>query len=265
MENEATTNTFSVLDIADTAVKSRSNRLSELKDFIKNELKDGIDYGVIAVKKDTYTKPCLFKPGAEKICIFLELTPRYTLMSHTFLPNQPKQGKAYNEVTKKYEIVESIRNYYAWEWKCSLCYGDIETAQGVGMANTEESKYANQYNKGTATPDSMANTVLKISKKRALVDAVLGVGGLSDLFTQDLDDDPDIMDMRADKTTPKNKLTKDQKKTLYANTSALELEKMDLDNILAGFGYSSINDVKPTDYNNINIKLKELAKSRKGA
>ena len=43
------------------------------------------------------------------------------------------------------------------------------------------------------------------------------------------------------------------------------LEKMDLDNILADFGYSSINDVKPADYNNINIKLKELAKSRKGA
>ena len=37
-------------------------------------------------------------------------------------------------------------------------------------------------------PYTMDNTVLKMAKKRALIDATLLVASLSDIFTQDLED-----------------------------------------------------------------------------
>ena len=43
-----------------------------------------------------------------------------------------------------------------------------------------------------ADPYSIANTILKMAKKRAYVDAALSVASLSDIFTQDLEDMPDM-------------------------------------------------------------------------
>ncbi|MDD5703327.1 MAG: hypothetical protein PHU23_14925, partial [Dehalococcoidales bacterium] len=41
---------------------------------------------------------------------------------------------------------------------------------------------------------SLVNTILKMAKKRALVDAALSAGRLSDVFTQDIEDMPNIID-----------------------------------------------------------------------
>ena len=56
--------------------------------------------------------------------------------------------------------------------------------EGLGEANTLEAQNANK------NAFTLKNTVLKMAKKRALVDAALAIGRLSDLFTQDIDDDP---------------------------------------------------------------------------
>ena len=52
----------------------------------------------------------------------------------------------------------------------------------MGAANTRETKYRSR------DAYTLDNTVLKMGKKRALVDATLMVGSLSDIFTQDLED-----------------------------------------------------------------------------
>ena len=54
--------------------------------------------------------------------------------------------------------------------------------EGLGSCNTRERKYLKM------DPYTMDNTVLKMAKKRALVDAALLVASLSDVFTQDLED-----------------------------------------------------------------------------
>ena len=173
-----------------------------------------------------------------------------------------KQDRSWNEQNRKYEIKETIRNYYAWEFSCELYHGEVKVAEGVGMANTEEEKYVRQYT--TKTSDGMANTVMKIAKKRAFMDAILAVSGLSDLFTQDLEDTEDVRKLKVDKDSTAKMITRAQVKTVFANLGALGLIKTDLDTILNGLGYMSIKEVKSADVNKVLTAIKELAKERKG-
>lgn len=261
MENEITiVNSTSLIEqTTSNALIDKSKAFNEFKEFIKNDLKDGVDFGKIP----SVEKPCLFKAGGEKIQLYLGLTPQYKLLHREFVPNQVRKDKVWNDVTKKYQEVETVRNYYCWEWSCELWHGSVKVAEGVGMGNTEEDKYVSQY-KGAKTPDSLANTVMKISKKRAFMDAIIGVSGVSDIFTQDLEDSEMVNKLKVDKTTKVNKLTKDNIKTIYATLGALELVKSDLDKILNEMGYLKIQDCKADDCNAIIQKIKDLASSRKG-
>lgn len=261
MENEITiVNSTSLIEqTTSNALIEKSKAFNEFKEFLKNDLKDGVDFGKIP----SVEKPCLFKAGGEKIQLYLGLTPQYKLLHREFVPNQVRKDKVWNDVTKKYQEVETVRNYYCWEWSCELWHGSVKVAEGVGMGNTEEDKYVSQY-KGAKTPDSLANTVMKISKKRAFMDAIIGVSGVSDIFTQDLEDSEMVNKLKVDKTTKVNKLTKDNIKTIYATLGALELVKSDLDKILNEMGYLKIQDCKSDDCNAIIQKIKDLASSRKG-
>lgn len=234
-----------------------SNAMQEFKDFIKNELIDGIDYGVIP-----NAKACLFKSGGEKVQMFMGLTPQYKLLNRSFIANQEKKDRVWNDQTRKYEIKETIRNYYAWEFSCELYHGEVKVAEGVGMANTEEEKYVKQYT--TKTADGMANTVMKIAKKRAFMDAILAVSGLSDLFTQDLEDSEDVKKLKVDKDSTGKLITRAQVKTVFANLGALGLVKSDLDTIVNELGYTSIKEVKSSDVNKVLTAIKEMAQKRKG-
>ena len=85
----------------------------------------------------------------------------------------------------EFEIVDSTRDFengfFQYQVRCKLYKGDMLITEGLGSCNTKERKYAKQ------DPFSIDNTVLKMAKKRALVDAALLVASLSDVFTQDLE------------------------------------------------------------------------------
>lgn len=142
----------------------------EMKRFIDTLLVAGVDYGIIPNCK----KPTLLKSGAEKILNYMGLIART-------------------------EIVNRVEDYnigfFSYEAKVYLIdYNGVVKGEGVGITNTRESKYAksNGY--------SVQNVVLKMAKKRALVDAALNVGNLSARFTQDVED----MNIEADNTGGKN-------------------------------------------------------------
>lgn len=259
MENEVmVVNSTSLVQNSMTGgLQAISDNFKAFKEFVRNDMIDGIDFGTIP-----NAKPCLFKAGGEKVQMYLGLTPVYKLIHREFVPNQSKKDKVWNDAVKRYEFVDTIRNYYCWEWSCELWNGEHKVAEGVGCANTEERKYVTQYAK-SETPDSLANTVMKIAKKRAFMDAILAVSGLSDMFTQDLEDDEAITKLKVDKTTKLNKLTKDQIKLVYATVGATGLVESDLKQILNEMGYTSIKDCKGDECNKILDSLKALAKSRK--
>lgn len=130
----------------------------EMNRFIDTVLIAGVDYGIIPNCK----KPTLLKSGAEKILNYLGLIAR-------------------TEISNRVEDYNV--GFFSYEAKVYLIdYNGVVKGEGIGITNTREGKYAktNGY--------AVQNTVLKMAKKRALVDAALNVGNLSARFTQDVED-----------------------------------------------------------------------------
>lgn len=180
-------------------VKSVSTTLAKVKSLqatLKSILVENHDFGKIPGCGE---KPTLLKPGAEKILMALGVTSSYDLIEHT---------EYFND-----------KGFFAYTVKCTLLKGENKITEGLGHANSKEKKWAYEFvlekdlpagtdkdllkNKkfegkfGTyfkyeveADANSKANTILKMAKKRAQIDAVLTVASLSEIFTQDFDDLP---------------------------------------------------------------------------
>jgi len=104
----------------------------------------------------------LLKPGAEKLCEIYGLAQVC-------------------EVTQRIEDWE--KPFFHYEIRCDLVSkrsGQV-VGSGLGSCNSLERRYKNQ------DIPSQVNAILKIAKKRAVVDATLSVTRSSALFTQDED------------------------------------------------------------------------------
>ena len=131
-----------------------------LREFVREHMVEGEDYGVIP---GTSTKPTLLKAGAEKLNAIFGLAPIV-------------------EITNRVEDWDT--GFVAYEIKVTLLNKrttNVE-AEGIGSCNSRERRYKNQ------DAANIANTLLKMAKKRALIDATLSATRASGLFTQDLED-----------------------------------------------------------------------------
>lgn len=151
-------NSLSLIDSVDiNAVTNTLAKINQFQMIVQNTLKANHDYGVIPGT----SKPTLLKPGAEKIQMLFG-------------------------VTSEYEVTERIQDYdkgfFAFTVVCRIYKNDVKITEGVGHCNTREKKYVNQ------DPYTLANTCLKMAKKRAQVDATLTIASLSEVFTQDMED-----------------------------------------------------------------------------
>ena len=134
-------------------------RIKMFQQYVREHMTEGEDFGVIPGS----TKPTLFKPGAEKLNAIFGYAPKV-------------------EISNRLEDWD--KGFVSYEVKVSLINkrtGQME-AEGLGSCNSRERRYARQDAAG------IANTVLKMAKKRALVDATLSATRASGLFTQDLED-----------------------------------------------------------------------------
>ena len=182
------------------ALKTEAEKRKLIQSYIKKQLIEGVDYGPIVIGGQK-SKPTLFKPGAEKFCSLLHLRPRFEKDSETLemLP-------------------ESILNTGVIALKCELIHEDTGKiiAEGRGACTVQERK-------------GQLNTAIKIAEKRAQLDAVLRIG-LSDTFTQDLEDMQEVkqtngknelneMKIEINNLVKKHKLilTTKQKSTLSGN------------------------------------------------
>lgn len=176
------------------------HELQRLQEFIRKVMKEGVDYGSIPGSD----QKVLLKPGAEKLAEVYGLAPEIQILSmredwDAALQNRPA--------------------LFAYTVKCTLRRkrDGIIAAEGVGSCNSLEVQYRYRkeqcwhrtrpdgegwefktsrdgkkswWERRVVNPDpaDIANTVLKMAKKRALVDAVLSATRSSEIFTQDLDD-----------------------------------------------------------------------------
>lgn len=134
-------------------------RIQQLQSFMQTYMVEGTDYGLIPGKG---TKPSLFKPGAQKLMAEYNLASEIKGVEKEVTPNGGVE----------YTVTVSLRSKHT---------GMLE-GEGVGFCSSNERKYAK------ADVAEIQNTVLKMSKKRSLVDAVLDATGASVLFTQDIED-----------------------------------------------------------------------------
>jgi hypothetical protein len=168
------------------------DRILLLQEFVKDMMVQGIDYGVVP----GCPKPCLLKPGAEKLCDIFGFSKRIEVLN---------RQEDWNKGLFAYEVKTTLINKRT----------SLVEAEGVGNCNSQEKKYKTQ------DAFSIANTVLKMAKKRALVDAVLSATRSSGLFTQDLEDMGDMPVIMSSTPEPENRLRprpitdKQQKKIYY--------------------------------------------------
>ncbi|GAX06833.1 exodeoxyribonuclease X [Secundilactobacillus pentosiphilus] len=149
---------------------SQLKAISNFQSMVEQNLNDGQDYGVIP---GTGGKPTLLKPGAEKIQMLMG-------------------------VTSEYDVIKSVEDYekgfFTYTVKCTLLKNGQKITEGLGSANTKEKRYKNQ------DAFMLVNTVLKMAKKRAQVDATLTIASLSNVFTQDIEDMQDWQKQEATET-----------------------------------------------------------------
>lgn len=130
-----------------------------INEYIKNNMVDGKDYGSIEIRGHK-SKPSLFKPGAEKFCGLFKIRPTFKRDDETV------------------EMLGNTPGILAYICELVDSQGRV-IGEGRGTAKTDP--------KGG---DFDINKQVKIAQKRAQVDAVLRTGGLSDFFTQDMEDAP---------------------------------------------------------------------------
>ena len=149
-------------------VRSQVNQIQYL---MQDVLQKGTHYDTIIGCGD---RPVLLQPGAEKIALMFRFVPKY-------------------EITKE-DLGDNHREY---DVTCNLLNeeGSI-VGIGMGLCSTMEKKYRYRKDwqtKATVENEDIAdlwNTVLKMAKKRAFVDAVRSTTAASDIFTQDIEEAP---------------------------------------------------------------------------
>lgn len=227
MENVQATNLSIIENASLQQVQNTLAKIAQFQQIVHSQLKQNQDYGIIPGTP----KPTLLKPGAEKILMLMGLR-------------------------SEFEIVDSTRDFekgfFQYQVRCKLYRGDVLITEGLGAANTKERKYLKQ------DPYTIDNTVLKIAKKRALIDATLLVASLSEVFTQDIEDIdllgeklPENEQQRQQQNlTPDsdNAISKAQAKRMFAISKGnAELCKR----IISKYGYEKSEQVKKIDYNKI--------------
>jgi hypothetical protein len=178
------------------SVQEAVARLRQFQEFVQAVMVDGIDYGKIPGTE----KPTLLKPGAEKLCEIYGFAPHV-------------------EVTNRVE--DWTNGFFQYECKCTLVSKRTGTvvAEGIGSCNSREKRYSDRWVFGSDIPAgvdkeqlqkrtftgkngkeyvkylwknediyTLVNTIQKMAKKRAMIDATLSATRSSGMFTQDVED-----------------------------------------------------------------------------
>jgi len=166
---------FSVSDI-----RKRTHAVQEI---MRGVMKEGTHYGTIPGTP----KPSLWKAGAEVLCMTFRLAP---LLESRVTVDDPEAEWSYTSFKRDGNIVTGICiGYFEVEATCTIAGLNGETfSRCSARCCSREAKYR------SLSLFDIRNTVLKMAEKRAFVSAVLMATGASDIFTQDLEDFPELMD-----------------------------------------------------------------------
>ena len=188
-------------------------------------MQSGVHYGVIpGTGKDA--KPTLLKPGAELLAQMFQFDPKFEVVETVDGAHRTYLADCFLErdgvvVAGGAGSCSTWEKKYRWRGGGRVCpecgaatikrssFEDRNTGdkgwycfEKIGGCNakfhSEDRAITAQETKAVENPDlaDQWNTVLKMARKRALVDAVLLGTAASEVFTQDLEDMPQATEMR---------------------------------------------------------------------
>jgi hypothetical protein len=164
-----------------------------IQDVMRSVMFDGTHYGKIPGTQSV----SLYKAGAEK------LMATFRLAARPEVEDLSADGEVHYRVTVNLlsaggqflgaGIGECSSREDKYAWRGMLCQEEFD-ATPENRRRVKFSKYqgrVEQKKQIRTNPADVANTILKMAKKRAQVDAVITVTAASDIFTQDIEDLPD--------------------------------------------------------------------------
>ncbi len=257
------------------------NKLELMKHFFEDILVPNMDYGIIPGTNKT----TLYKPGAEKLC---------ELYNYSI------------NITDLQEVADRETGYYQATVTITLVHrktGEI-AAQGIGSANTMEARYRwrwvyenqlppgidksalvsknRQNRRGSYTVFrienddlwTLWNTILKMAKKRALVDATLSATRSSGMFADDIDDENESDSQRSNRSSVRSprqtRDTSNNPKMCTEKQAKLIRDLVGGDEDILGFSLHSLFGVSEPEKltreqaSQAITKLKEQQKSNQG-
>lgn len=188
-----------VEDRALTAVEVRA-QVNLIQEVLKGVMKADTHYGIIPGCK----QPSLFKPGAEKILSTFRIAvdPDVEDLSTHDEAKYRVKAKGISMASGNFlggGIGECSSDEEKYKWKKAVCNEEYEATPADRRREKWFKGYQNKPNyqvkQVRTNPADVANTILKMAKKRAQIDLTLTVTAASDIFTQDIEDLPEGMDL----------------------------------------------------------------------
>jgi len=197
-------------------LKVEAEQRTLLGQYVKQQMVEGTDYGKIPGTE----KPTLLKPGAEKLLSLFHCSPEFELVrdqcSQDFERGFFKytfrviiRGPGGHLLAEGYGSANSREQRYRWRnanRRCPACakeaiiqgkaeYGGgwvcFKKKGGCGEKFSADDRRITEQPQGRVENEDIAdldNTILKMAKKRALVDGAIALARCSDMFTQDVED-----------------------------------------------------------------------------
>ena len=172
-----------------TAVEIKA-QVQSIQQVMEAVMKPDVHYGKIpGTQKNT-----LYKAGSEKILSTFRIAVdpvvedlstadcyRYRVVARGVLPTGEIVGAGVGEASTDEE---------KYRWRGAVCQAEFN-ATPEDRKRVKWDRYGKETQQVRTNPADLANTVLKMAKKRAQIDLTLTATGASDVFEQDLEDMPE--------------------------------------------------------------------------
>lgn len=253
-----TENALQVIDITPLPVEAIKKQIKAVQELLRSVMIEDTHFGKIPGCGD---KKALLKPGAEKICMMFRWVPKY----HVTMRDLGEGHREYEVITSLHDprgnligqgvgLCSTMEKKYRWRDGAAKSTGEPLPEQYWTLRNAKKNAEARELIGGKGfthvkdeelglwfigevvarvpNPDiaDTHNTVLKIAKKRSIVDATITCSSAGDIFTQDridLDEGEEDQVARVDaKTTVlKSKASATQQDGIYV----YKIDKNDID------------------------------------
>jgi hypothetical protein len=166
-------------------------RTHAVQEVMRGVMKEGTHFGTIPGTP----KPSLWKPGAEVLCMTFRLAP--LLESHTTADDPDAEWGYQSKRRDGTAIHGTCIGFFEIEATCTVQNQSGEIlSRCSARCNNREAKYR------SLSIYDVRNTIQKMAEKRAFVSAVLMATGASDIFTQDIEDFPELVEATSTPAAP---------------------------------------------------------------